>query len=301
MRVWLRSHVGSFGRTLSRLARTPFATLFNALVIGVALALPLGGWVLLKNLERLAGQLGADPQLSVFLAADAGKADAARVEAALAAAAGVRDFRFVPKGEALAELARLEGLGELAAAIGSNPLPDAFVVRVVPGDPAAAERLAATLQGLPKVERVQFDAAWVRRLGAILGLARTGVSLLAGLLAFGLVAVTFNTIRLQILTQRDEIEVSRLFGATDAYVRRPFFYQGALLGLAGGLAAVGIVAASAWLVGPQVGQVAVAYGSEFRIGLLPPADLAAVLGFAAFLGWCGAFLSVSRHLSETGP
>lgn len=301
MRVWLRGHLGSFGRTLSRLARTPFASLFNALVIGIALALPLGGWVVLKNLERLAGQLGADPQLSLFLAADAGKADAARVEAALGAAGGVRDFRFVPKGEALAELARLEGLGELAAAIGSNPLPDAFVVRIAPGDPAAADRLAATLQALPKVERVQFDAAWVRRLDAILGLARTGVALLAGLLAFGLVAVTFNTIRLQILTQHDEIEVSRLFGATDAYVRRPFFYQGALLGLAGGLAAVGIVAASAWLLGPRVGQVALAYGSDFRVGLLPPADLAAVLGFAGFLGWCGAFLSVSRHLAETGP
>lgn len=301
MRVWLRGHLGSFAQTLSRLARSPFATLLNALVIGVALALPLGGWVLLKNLERLAGHLGADPQLSVFLAADAGKADAARVEAALTTATGVREFRFVPKAEALAELARLEGLGELAAALGSNPLPDAFVVRIAPSDAAAADRLAATLRALPKVERVQFDAAWVRRLDAILGLARTAVSLLASLLAFGLVAVTFNTIRLQIVTQRDEIEVSRLFGATDAYVRRPFFYQGAMLGLAGGVAAVGIVSASAWLLGPQVGQVAAAYGSEFRIGLLPPADIASVLGFAAFLGWCGALLSVSRHLSEAGP
>jgi cell division transport system permease protein len=121
------------------------------------------------------------------------------------------------------------------------------------------------------------------------------------LLAFGLVAVTFNTIRLQILTQRDEIEVSRLLGATDAYVRRPFFYHGALLGLAGGIAAVGIVAAGAWILAPRVARVAAAYGSDFQLAPLPPGDLAAILGFAAFLGWCGAFLSVSSHLREAPP
>ncbi len=299
MKGWLRGHLGSLARTLGRLARAPIGTLLNALVIGVALALPLGGWILVRNIEQLARHLGADPQVSAFLAAKAGPAEAAKVEAALRGAPAVRGFRFVAKEEALAELARIEGLGEAAAAIGSNPLPDAFVVRIAPGDPAAAERLAATLRALPGVERVQLDAAWVRRLDAILGLARTAVAVLAGLLAFGLVAVTFNTIRLQVLTQRDEIEVSRLFGATDAFVRRPFFYHGALLGLAGGVAALGIVAAGAWILAPRVAQVAAAYGSDVHLALLPAADLAAILGFAGFLGWCGAFLSVSSHLRET--
>jgi cell division transport system permease protein len=298
MKAWLRGHVRSFGTTIARLARMPFATLFNALVIGVALALPLGGWVVVKNIERLAGQLGADPQLSAFLALDAAKADVTRVEAALSGAPGVRAFRFVSKDEALAELRRVDGLGELAAAVTVNPLPDAFVVQLAPGHAEAAERLAATLRALPKVEWVQFDAAWVRRLEAVLRLGAAAVALLAGLLAFGLVAVTFNTIRLQILTQRDEIEVSRLFGATDAFIRRPFFYQGALLGLAGGLAAVAIVAASAWLLDGEVARVATAYASTFRVTLPSGADLATVLGFAAILGWCGAFLSVSKHLYE---
>jgi len=301
MTAWLRSHARSLGATVRRLARTPFATLLNATVIGVALALPLGGWVLVKNAERLAGHLGADPQLSVFLAPDAGKADAARIETALSGAQGVRRFRFVPKDEALAEMRRVEGLGEIAASLGANPLPDAFVVQLAPGNADAAEGLASTLRALPKVSQVRLDSAWVRRLDAILRLGALAVALLAGLLAFGLVAVTFNTIRLQVLTQREEIEVSRLVGATDAYIRRPFYYQGALLGLAGGLAALAIVAASAGLMNGEVARLAATYGSGFRLEFPSLADLAAVLGFAGFLGWCGAFLSVSRHLAEIEP
>jgi cell division transport system permease protein len=301
MNAWLRSHLRSFAATVTRLARTPFATLLNALVIGVALALPLGGWVLVKNAERLAGHVGADPQLSVFLALDAGKSDAAAVGTALAGAQGVRQFRFVPKDEALADMRRVEGLGEIAATLGSNPLPDAFVVQLAPGNAEASEALASRLRALPKVAHVQLDSAWTRRLEAILRLGTVAVGLLAGLLATGLVAVTFNTIRLQVLTQRDEIEVSRLVGATDAFIRRPFFYQGALLGLAGGLAALGLVAGSAGLLNVEVARLAATYGSDFRLGLPPAADLAAVLGFAAALGWGGAFLSVSKHLAEIEP
>ena len=301
MRAWLRHHAHSLGATVRRLARTPFAFALNALVIGVTLALPLGAWVLVVNLERLAGHLGADPQLSVFLATDATRADGARVEAALKGARGVRSFRFVPKDEALAEMKRAQGLAELAGSLGSNPLPDAFIVALVPGDATAAERLAADLRALPKVAHVQLDAAWVKRLEAMLRLGGVGAGLLAGLLALGLVAVTFNTVRLQILTQRDEIEVSKLIGATDAYVRRPFFYQGTLVGLVGGLAALALVAGSVGVLNGEVGRLAATYGSDFRLQLPGLGDLAAVLAFSGALGWCGAWLSVSRHLARIEP
>jgi cell division transport system permease protein len=301
MRAWLRHHLHSLGATLRRLGRTPVATVLNALVIGVALALPLGAWVLVVNLERLAGHLGADPQLSVFLAPDAVRADTARIEATLKGSPGVQSFRFVPKDEALAELKRTEGMGGIAGSLAANPLPDAFVVALVPGDAEAAERLAAELRAAPKVAHVQFDAAWVKRLDAMLRLGGVAVWLLAALLAFGLVAVTFNTVRLQILTQRDEIEVSKLIGATDAYVRRPFFYQGALIGLAGGLAAVALVAGIVAILNGEVGRLAATYGSDFRLRLPTLEDLASVLAFSAGLGWCGAFLSVSRHLAAIEP
>jgi cell division transport system permease protein len=118
------------------------------------------------------------------------------------------------------------------------------------------------------------------------------------LLGLGLIAVTFNTIRLQVLTQRDEIEVLRLIGATDSFIRRPFYYQGLLHGLAGGLVALGIVAAGLLLLNREVRTLAESYGSAFRFAFPPFGDAAAIVAFAALIGWTGAYLSVNRRLRE---
>ncbi len=298
MRAWLRHHARCFVSTLHRLVRSPVASVLNILAIGVTLALPLGAWVLLGNVQRLAGHFDGNPQLSVFLAPDATRADAARVVAALAGAPGVRHHRFVPKEEALAELQRAEGVREILATLGSNPLPDALIVHLSPGDPDAAARLAAELRQLPKVAIVQLDAVWLQRLDAALRLGAVAVGLLAALLAIGMIAVTFNTIRQQILTQQAEIEVSRLIGATDAFVRRPFVYQGTVMGLAGGLVALGIVAGALHALNGEVVRLAATYASDFRLGLPPTSDLSALLAFAGALGWAGAYLSVSSHLHK---
>jgi len=302
MRAWIRHHGQSLRATLRGFARAPAATALNIVAIGVALALPLGAWVLLENATRLGGHVAAEPRLSVFLATDATRADAARVEAALAGATAVRRQRFVPKEEALADLHRTAGMREIVAALGSNPLPDAVIADLAPGDPDSVQRLAVDLRKLPKVELVQLDALWVQRLDALLRLGQVTVAVLAALLAVGMVAVTFNTVRQQILTQQSEIEVSRLIGATDAFIRRPFVYQGALMGLAGGLAALGIVALCVQLVESEVGRLAATYGSDFRLTLGAAAELGMLLAFAGVLGWAGAHLSVSRHLqSPTAP
>jgi len=296
VRVWLQHHRLSLAQTASRLARSPFATALNVLAIGVALALPLGVYSLLTNLEVLSRKVSVDPQLTVFLARDATKADSSAVEGRLRTARGVRSLRFISRDAALAELGRSGGMSEVIASLPQNPLPDAFVVTLSTSDPALADRLELEFKALPKVAYVQADSAWVRRLDALIRLGRTAVVLLAGLLGTALVAVTFNTIRLHILTQRDEIELCRLIGATHAYIRRPFFYLGSLLGLLGGFAALGIVAAGLALLNRDVGMLAQLYGSDFRLGMPGPGEMAAVLGSAAGMGWLGAYLSVSRHL-----
>jgi cell division transport system permease protein len=295
MRAWLRHHAQCFAAALRRLARAPVASGLNVLAIGVAAALPLGGWVLLDNAQRLAGEARVDPQLSVFLARAATRADASRVETTLAGAPGVRRHRFVPKEEALADLQRADELREILATLGSNPLPDALVVDLAPGDPEGAQRLAAELRKLPNVALVQLDALWLQRLDAALRLGAMAVGVLAALLGIGMVAVTFNTIRQQILTQQAEIEVSRLIGATDAFVRRPFLYQGAVTALVGGLVGLGIVAAALYALNGEVARLSATYASDFRLALPPGADLAALLAFAGALGWAGAYLSVSSH------
>lgn len=301
MSAWLRHHARSLAATLRRLARSPGATALNVLAIGVALALPLGAWVLLANAERLAGHAAGEPQLAVFMATDAVRADAARVEAAVANAPGVRRHRFVPKDEALAALKQADGAREIAATLGSNPLPDAVIVELAPSSAQAGEQLAAELRKLPKVALVQLDALWLQRLEALLRIGTVAVALLAGLLAVGMVAVTFNTVRLQIVTQHAEIEVSRLIGATASYIRRPFVWQGTVTGLAGGLVALGLVVGSLHVLNGEVARFAATYGSDFRLALPPAGDLAACLAFAAALGWAGAYLSVSRHLYGIQP
>lgn len=292
MSAWLRQQRQAFGAALRRLGW------LNALVIGIALALPAGGYAVLESLREVAGALALDAQISVFLRPDAKREDADALGKALRADTRVARVRFVAREEALKELSAVEGMPEVIAALDGNPLPDGFVVSA---EQASVEALAADLERLPGVAHVQADAAWARRLTAMAAVARLALWLLGGLLGIGLVAVTFNTIRLQILTQREEIEVAKLIGATDGFIRRPYYYLGFLQGLAGGCVALAVVAAGLALLNSQVRTLAESYGSSFRFGFLPAGDTLAVVLFAGLLGLLGAHLSVTRHLRDIEP
>jgi cell division transport system permease protein len=225
--------------------------LLSLLGIGIALALPAGGHLLLSQVATLTQGAAATPQLTVFMSLDADRAAAQAIEAKLKARPGIARTQLLAREDTLARMKAAEGLADVIAALPKNPFPDAIVA--TPGDdsPAAMEALAAEARQWAKVEHVQIDADWARRLQALLKLAHTGVWLLAGLLGLGLVTITFNTIRLQVLTRQAEVAVSQLLGATDAFISRPFHWYGALLGLFGGVAAWLIVAA---LAGPAGGR-----------------------------------------------
>jgi cell division transport system permease protein len=301
MRSWLRHHRQALAAAFGKVAAQKAAAALNALVIGIALSLPAGGYALLASLRAATAGAPLEPQLSLFMRADAKRADADALAARLKGDARLRELRFVPREQALKELQASEGLAEVVAALGRNPLPDAFVLRPAASDPAQLEALARELRALPGVDQVQADSAWARRLAALAGTARLAIALLAALLAFGLVAITFNTIRLQILTQRAEIEISKLIGATDAFIRRPFFYLGALQGLSGGVVALAILWGSLSALNVGVADLAASYGSAFRLAFLESGDALAVLLFSAGLGWFGAYLSVSKYLLEIEP
>jgi cell division transport system permease protein len=296
MRTWLRHHAQSIADTARRLARQPLATLLGAAAIGVALALPFGAYVLLDNARTLTRHAPGDPEMSVFLEQTATRSDIDRIGAELQRETGVRGVRFVGRDQALADLKRADGLADLVDALKGNPLPDAYVVQLVPGASSAAQALAARVREFPHVAQVQLDSAWVQRVDALLRLGQTAVAVLCVVLAVGLVAVTFNTVRLQILTQAAEIEVAQLVGATDGYIRRPFLYLGSAMGALGAGAALMAVAAGAWALEGDVAILAESYGSAFRLALPGWGDSAALVVFAAALGWTGAYLSVSRHL-----
>jgi cell division transport system permease protein len=267
-------------------------------VIGISLALPFGGYALLSNVESFSSHAPTEPQLSIFMARNAGKNDIATIEARLKNSDGVRAVRFIDRDAALTELKRSPEMADAVSSLKDNPLPDAFVVTLASNDPVLAERIEQSFRALPKVNRVQVDSAWVKRMNALLQLGRTSVILLGLFFSFALVAVVFNTIRLQIFTQLDEIEVSRMVGATRSYIRRPFVYLGALLGFGGGLSALLFVFLILIALNRDVARLAELYSSSFKLGFLSPAEWIAVPLIATFLGWVGAYLSVSRHLHE---
>lgn len=298
MITWLWSHVNALLTTLARLVRTPVATLLNVGVLGIALALPAGLYVGLANIQGYARSLAANPQLSVFLALDAGDADVAGTETRLRGHPGVASVRYVPRDEALTQMKSRTGLADVVDSLKENPLPDAFVVQPRDATPQVLEQLRDELRGWPGVAHVQLDAVWARRLEAGLKLARLAVWLLATLFAFALVAVTFNTIRLQILTRREEIEVAKLIGATDPFIRRPLLYFGAVQGLAGGLTAWAIVAISLYWLNGGLADLSQLYGTRLELQQLSARDGLSLLLFSAVLGWFGAWLSVNQHLAR---
>jgi cell division transport system permease protein len=287
--------------TLRHMLLTPNASLLNILIIGIALSLPVGGYVLLKSVQTLGTQIAGTPQISVFLAAGTAAGEIEHIGDKLRQHPGIKRVEFVPRDVALKKLQQSTGLADVIAGLPQNPLPDAFVIYPADGSAKALEALRDELVTWPHFEHVQLDSAWVHKLEALLNFGRMAVAILAALLSFALIAITFNTIRLQILTRREEIEVAKLIGATDAFIRRPFLYFGLAQGLLGGVAAWLLVAASLLLLNHQVGALAQLYASNFSLQHLSLADNITLLGFSAYLGWLGAWFSVSQHLWQIEP
>jgi cell division transport system permease protein len=291
---WLAQQRAALSLTLGRMADSAFSTGLTVLVIGVALALPASLYVALDNLANLALRFSGAPEITLFL--DDGSNKAQDIERALKQRKDLKSYRFVGREQALKELSTRSGAGDVVAALGRNPLPDAFVLSPKETEPAALEKIRAETGKLAGVASAKLDSAWAQRLDALLALARDFVLLLAGLLGTALVAVSFNTIRLQVLAQKDEIEVSRLLGATDAFVRRPYLYLGTLQGVFGALIAVGILALALIFLGLRVDTVAEAYGSTFKLGGLAWGHAGLLVILSGALGWVGAWLAANQHL-----
>jgi len=299
MNIFFAPHLAAVLNALRRLVASPLNTLLSLLVIGIALALPSAGWVVLDNLRDITGSASGVQQISLFMSIEASKKDVGEIESRLREEKP-GSWRFVAKDEALKRLQSSEGMSEIVASLPKNPLPDAFIIEPNDSQPESLERLAKTFSGWPKVAHVQLDSAWVKRFDVFLRIGKLAITLLAGLFAAALVAVTFNTIRLQILAQAAEIEVAKLIGATDAFIRRPFHYFGALQGALGGLFAALLVMLGSLLLVEPVGELVTLYGGSFVLRGLSPTGIAALAGIGAALGWLGAQLSVAIHLRRIG-
>lgn len=298
---WLTEHFRVLSATVKRMLLSPNATLLNILIIGIALSLPVGGYVLLKSVQTLSSQVTGTPQLSIFLANGTSTGEIERISDKLKQHAAIKRIEFVAREVALKKLQNTTGLSDVIGNLSQNPLPDAFIIYPKSTDATAMENLRDELKSWSHFEHVQLDSAWIHKLEALLDFGRLAVAILAALLSFALIAITFNTIRLQILTRREEIEVSKLIGATDAFIRRPFLYFGLTQGLLGGITAWLLVYGSLLLLNHNLTELTQLYVSDFKLQSLTLADSISLLGFSAYLGWLGSWFSVSQHLWQIEP
>ena len=301
MSTWFSYHWHALVLAFKRLALIPFSTLLTLGVIGIAFSLPAGIYVFLENVETLSGQFSSGPQLSLFLKLNATQSEADKIESFLKENPHVASFRFIPKASALEQFKENPGLAGVMEGLEGNPLPDAFVVTARDVSAETLETLSRALSGLHQVEHVQLDSAWMQRLDALLKLGRLAAWMLSVLLSLLVIAVVFNTIRLQILTMRDEIEVAKLIGATNGFIRRPFLYFGTIQGLVGGIVAWLIISLGIHLTGEPVKHLMQLYETDFRLYHLSMGDSLVMFLFSAGLGWLGAWLSVVSHLLKIEP
>lgn len=291
-----RLHTQAFVEAMRRMASQPLSTLVFIAVLGLALAIPLIAAVLLRSVSAATAHLDTDPHVNVYLALDAADDDVKRIEQALRANPEAASVRFVSRTQALAELKASTHLAEVLASLDRNPLPHAFTVRVRSTEPARLEVLKADWSKLAKVDQVIADFEWSQRLGRWLRFGERIVAAVGTLLAAAILFIVGHLIRLQVVTQRDEIEVSQLIGATASDVRRRFLYHGALQGLLAGAAAVGFAGAVAAWLAYEVQVLTPAYIADFKVMFLAGPTILAVISGAALLGFVGAWLAVDREL-----
>jgi cell division transport system permease protein len=299
---WALRHVATSVGALGRLVRQPFASLMTILVIAVTLALPAAMHLVIKNAQSLSGNWDSALDFSLYLKPGTSTEDAARLAELIRQRADVQAVTRISSEEALEEFKLQSGFGSALDHLSENPLPHTIVVR-----PAGrnTEQSMALMQeelgNLPETDFVQADTDWVQRFHAILDMLERAIAIGAGLLGAAIVVIIGNTIRLDIQNRREEIEVTKLIGASNGFVRRPFLYSGLWYGLGGGVLALVLVAYGMFALKAPVGRLAGLYDSSFSILSLSFEESLLTIGTGVALGLAGSWLAVARHLRRIEP
>ncbi len=300
---WIARHGHALVSTTGHLGRHGLATVFTVAVMGLALALPLALNVLVRNVHDATGNFSEAVGLSVYFKPEVPEQKARQLAKSAAERAGVASATLITASEALAEFRAQSGFGAALDALPDNPLPNVLTIRPAPdaASPPQLDALRSYLLSWPEVDSVQLDRDWVLRFSAILELLRRVVLITAVLLGAGVIAVVGNTIRLEILNRRAEIEVTKLVGGTNAFVRRPFLYAGVLYGILAGALAWSIVALARASLAAAALRLATAYGSGFTLEGPSLAELGLLLVAGMVLGWLGAWIAAARQLARIEP
>jgi cell division transport system permease protein len=302
MNNWINQHIQTIKLVLSRMQNNALSTLMICLVIAVALCVPGLFYLGVDHLSKFTNHMQDETEISVFLKLDADKDAVTEIGEVLAKNDAIKNFHLATKEDAWQSLRNKSEADNEAnskiADLEKNPLPDAFFIQAKSTEPEALETLKQALQSIPGVEHVVLNTDWVKRLSALLTLGKKIIFFVTALLAVALLVIIGNTIRMQILTQKDEVIVSKLIGATNSFIRIPFLYAGILYGLFGGLLAIIMLVLAVKVFNLSVQQLSSLYSSDFSLPLFNGRLFIGIIGFAIFIGWLGSYLAVSRSIAS---
>jgi len=293
---WLAQHAQALSLVLRRFKKNKFNTLLICLAIGVTLALPSILYAVLDSVSGLTNSVKSESQISVFMSLNHDDAAIESIKAALDKNSAIKHFKFVSKEDALSQLQAADNNNDVLNSLEKNPLPDAFFIEPSKLDAESIENLKGNLNKIDGVDSVIVDGTWINRLNYLLLLGQKAMFIIAGLLAFALVAVIGNTIRMQILTQHAEIELSHLIGATKSFIRRPFLYAGALYGLMGALFALLITCAVILLFNQSLAPLVAEYQANFSLNLPDLVTCVIICLVSLSIGLASAYLAVSKSM-----
>ena len=300
--IWLTRHASTSVGALGRLSRQPFASLMIVLVIAVTLALPAAINVVVKNAQSISRGWDNALDFSVYLELDISVSEAEGLAGLIRQRADVESVDLVTADEALADFKLASGFGEALDQLGDNPLPHALVVRPSPGNTGASlTLLQEEIGNLPETDLVQVDTEWVQRFHAILDIVRKAIAIGAALLGIAIVVIIGNTIRLDIENRREEIEVTKLIGASNAFVRRPFLWTGFWYGLLGGASALLLVQYGLYLLKEPVTRLAGLYQGNISVATLDARESLTIVAAAVFLGLFASWVTAARHMRRIEP
>ncbi len=302
LKTWVLRHINTSAGALGRLAQQPFASLMTILVIAVTLALPAAMHLIIKNAQSISGNLENALDFSVYLGTDITLEEGKQLAEIIRQRADVESVQFISAEQALEEFKLSSGFGSALDHLAGNPLPHTLVVR--PGAANTAQSmdlLNEELSNLPETDLVQVDTEWVQRFLTILEMLQRAIAMGAGLLGAAIIVVIGNTIRLDIQNRREEIEVTKLIGASNAFVRRPFLYTGLWYGLGGGLFALGLVGYGLYSLREPISRLAGLYNSGFRPHALSLQESINIVAAGVLLGLIGSWIAAARHMRRIEP
>lgn len=302
IRAYLLHHLQSLLFSLGKLYQAPATTIMTVAVIGITLSLPGGFYLFLKNIDAISGDFRSSSQISLFLTLDLSDKQARALEQDVAGMTDVLSTTFISRQQALAAFRQDSGFGKSIDTLSSNPLPHTIIVEPRPeADTFAVRNLLNGLQAMPEVDIAKMDTEWLERLYTILEIARRSVAMITILFACAVLLIIGNTIRLDIQNRYQEIIVTKLIGATDAFIRRPFLYGGVWYGLFGGLVSWLIVELGYLVISGPLNRLNLLYQADLSFITFSLHDFIVLLSSSTLLGLAGSWITVARHLREIEP